>query len=101
VDLEARLANARNTERRLTDLLKERTGKLSDVLAVENEHARVRGEIERMEAERKNMSNQVSFATLNVTITEDYRAQLHVVPPSTAARSSAASARSSALARRR
>jgi len=51
--LEARLANARNTERRLTELLKERTGKLSDVLAVENEHARVRGEIERMEAEKR------------------------------------------------
>jgi len=86
VDLEARLANARNTERRLTDLLKERTGKLSDVLAVENEHARVRGEIEQMEAERKNMSNQVSFATLNATITEDYKAQLQVVPPSTSTR---------------
>jgi len=86
VDLEARLANARNTERRLTDLLKERTGKLSDVLAVENEHARVRGEIEQMEAERKTMSNQVSFATLNATITEDYRAQLQVVPPSTSTR---------------
>jgi hypothetical protein len=86
VDLEARLANARNTERRLTDLLKERTGKLSDVLAVENEHARVRGEIEQMEAERKTMSNQVSFATLNVTITEDYKAQLQVEPPSTSTR---------------
>jgi hypothetical protein len=86
VDLEARLANARNTERRLTDLLKERTGKLSDVLAVENEHARVRGEIEQMEAERKTMSNQVSFATLNATITEDYKAQLQVVPPSTSTR---------------
>jgi hypothetical protein len=86
VDLEARLANARNTERRLTDLLKERTGKLSDVLAVENEHARVRGQIEQMEAERKTMSNQVSFATLNATITEDYKAQLQVVPPSTSTR---------------
>jgi Domain of unknown function (DUF4349)/Putative zinc-finger len=86
VDLEARLANALNTERRLTDLLKERTGKLSDVLAVENEHARVRGEIEQMEAERKTMSNQVSFATLNATITEDYKAQLQVVPPSTSTR---------------
>jgi len=86
VDLEARLANARNTEHRLTELLQERTGKLSDVLAVENEHARVRGEIEQMEAERKNMSNQVSFATLNVTIAEDYKAQLQVVPPSTSTR---------------
>jgi hypothetical protein len=83
VDLQARLANARNTEQRLTDLLRQRTGKLSDVLEVEQEVDRARGEIEQMEAERKNMSNQVSFATLNVTITEDYRAQLQVVPPST------------------
>jgi hypothetical protein len=84
--LEARLANARNTERRLTELLQQRTGNLSDVLAVENEHARVRGEIERMEAEKKNMSNQVSFATLTATIAEDYKAQLQVVPPSTSTR---------------
>jgi Domain of unknown function (DUF4349)/Putative zinc-finger len=86
VDLQARLANARNTEQRLTDLLRNRTGKLSDVLEVEQEVDRVRGEIEQMEAERKNMANQVSFATLNATITEDYQAQLQVVPPSTATR---------------
>jgi Domain of unknown function (DUF4349)/Putative zinc-finger len=86
VDLQARLTNARNTEQRLTDLLRNRTGKLSDVLAVEQEVDRVRGEIEQMEAERKNMSNQVSFATLNATITEDYQAQLQVVPPSTSTR---------------
>jgi hypothetical protein len=86
VDLEARLANSRNTEQRLIDLLRERTGKLSDVLAVENELARVRGEIEQMEAERKSMLTQVDFATLNATITEDYKAQLQVVPPSTTTR---------------
>jgi hypothetical protein len=83
VDLEARLANARNTERRLTDLLQQRTGKLSDVLAVETELSRVRGQIEGMESERKNLANQVDFATLNVTVNEDYKAQLQVVPPST------------------
>ena len=86
VDLQARLANARNTEQRLTDLLRHRTGKLSDVLEVEKELDRVRGEIEQMEAERKNMSNQVSYATLNATIAEDYKAQLQVVPPSTSTR---------------
>jgi anti-sigma factor RsiW len=86
VDLQARLSNARNTEQRLTDLLRNRTGKLSDVLEVEQELDRVRGEIEQMEAERKNMSNQVSYATLNATITEDYKAQLQVVPPSTSTR---------------
>jgi hypothetical protein len=86
VDLQARLGNARNTEQRLTELLRQRTGKLSDVLEVEQEVDRVRGEIEQMEAERKTMSNQVSFATLNATISEDYKAQLQVVPPSTSTR---------------
>jgi hypothetical protein len=86
VDLQARLTNARNTEQRLTDLLRNRTGKLSDVLEVEQELDLVRGEIEQMEAERKNMANQVSYATLNATITEDYKAELQVVPPSTSTR---------------
>jgi hypothetical protein len=86
VDLQARLANARNTEKRLTDLLSQRTGKLSDVLEVEQEVDRVRGEIEQMEAESKHLTKQVTFATLNVTIAEDYKAQLEVVPPSTATR---------------
>jgi len=61
VDLNARLLNARNTEQRLTDLLRQRTGKLADVLAVETEITRVRGEIERMEAREKNLVNRVAL----------------------------------------
>ena len=83
VDLEARLSNSRNTERRLVDLLLQRTGKLADVLAVETELSRVRGEIESMESQRKSLAKQVDFATLNATVNEDYKAQLQVVPPST------------------
>jgi len=83
IDLQARLANARHTEQRLTEVLQQRTGKLSDVLAVETEIARVRGEIESMEAERKSLATQVAFATLNVTLSEDYKPQLQTVPPST------------------
>jgi hypothetical protein len=83
VDLEARLTNARHTEQRLTEMLRDRTGKLSDVLAVELQISRVRGEIEQMEAERKGLKNQVDYATLSITVSEDYRAELKVVPPST------------------
>jgi hypothetical protein len=86
VDLQARLENARNTEKRLTDLLNQRTGRLSDVLQVEQEVDRVRGEIEQMEAQRKTMANQVTFATLTLTVAEEYKAQLEAVPPSTRTR---------------
>jgi hypothetical protein len=83
VDLEARLANARHTEQRLSDLLRDRTGKLSDVLAFEKEIDRVRGEIESMEGQRKSLAKQVSYATLSATLMEDYSKKLEVVEPST------------------
>ncbi len=86
VDLVARISNARNTEQRLIQVLRERTGKVADILAVEKEIARVREEIERMEAQRKSLENQVSFATLQVRLTEEHKAQLEVTPPSTMTR---------------
>jgi hypothetical protein len=83
VDLVARAANARNTAQRLTQLLAQRTGKLSDVLAVETQLGRVQGEIERMEAERKNTESQVAYAALQLNVGENYKAQLQMAPDST------------------
>jgi hypothetical protein len=83
VDLVARVANARNTAQRLTQLLAQRTGKLSDVLAVETELGRVQGQIEQMEAERKNTESQVSYAALQLNVGEHYKAQLEAAPDST------------------
>jgi len=74
VDLDARLINARHTEERLTDLLRQRTGDLADVLAVEKELDNTRGEIERMEAEQKALATRVAYATVNVTLTEGHPA---------------------------
>lgn len=85
VDLQARLLNARNSEQRLTQIL-QRTGKLSDVLAVEEQIERVRENIERMEAEKKELTNQVAFSTLNMKVAEDYKERVHVVPDSTSTR---------------
>jgi anti-sigma factor RsiW len=85
-DLVARLTNARNTEQRLTQILAQRTGKLSDVLDVERELSRVRGEIERMEAERRTTADQVAFATVQLNASEDYQAQLRLSPDSTLTR---------------
>jgi uncharacterized small protein (DUF1192 family) len=82
VDLTARLSNARRTEQTLLDVLEKRTGRLSDVLEVEQELARVREEIERMEAELKSLQNRVSFATLQVELREEYMAELEMTPPS-------------------
>lgn len=82
IDLDSRLANARNTEQRLAGILRGSTGKISDVLAVEKEIDRVRGDIERMEAERKNLGDRVNFATLEVRINEEYKAHLAVSAPS-------------------
>jgi hypothetical protein len=70
VDLDARLASARATEKRLTELLQNRTGRLSDVLDVERELARVRLDIERLDAEKTNVGRRVSYATIDITISE-------------------------------
>jgi hypothetical protein len=86
VDLEARLSNGIHTEQRLTEILRTRTGKLQDVLKVELEIDRVRGEIEQMQAEKKELSKRVAFATLNTTVKEEYFAKLQGTPPSTRSR---------------
>jgi hypothetical protein len=80
MDLEARLSNARNAENRLTEVLRNRTGDVADVLAVEREIARVRGEIERFDAERKNVEGRVRYATVTVEIAEERKAALDLGP---------------------
>ena len=86
VDLQARLTNARNTEQRLTDLLRERTGKLPEVVDVEREISRVREGIERMQAQQKDMNNKVQFATIQVAVSEEYRAAIEPTIPSAGTR---------------
>jgi hypothetical protein len=86
VDLEARLKNARNTEKRLTDLLTRRADKLKDVLEVERELADTREEIERMGAQKRNMENQVSYAAIDLKLREEYKPALNLAPPATGTR---------------
>lgn len=78
-DLVARLKTSRETEQRFRAILRQRTGRLSDVLQVEEGIARVRGDIERMEAEQKDLEHRVNFATVELQLTEEYKAQLN--PP--------------------
>jgi len=99
VDLDARLANARATEQRLTDLLKNRTGRLSDVLSVERELARVRLDIERLDAEKTNTTRRVAYATIAIQISEERKVGLETgpLPLSTRVRVAAADGAAAAI----
>jgi hypothetical protein len=70
VDVNARMENSRRLERRLLDLLATRTGKLKDVLDVEQSLARVREEIERYEGRIRYLQAHTAMSTLSVTIHE-------------------------------
>ena len=70
VDLTARLVNARRLEARLIELLANRTGRLSDVLTVERELARVRETIERYEGRLRYLQAHVAVSSLTVQVQE-------------------------------
>jgi hypothetical protein len=73
-DVEARITNNKRTEQRLLGLLETDTAKLEDVLAVERELSRVRGEIESAEGQMRVLNDQVGLATLtlSVSVRADY-----------------------------
>ncbi len=68
VDITARVANDRRLEQRLVALLENRTGKLQDVLNVERELARVRGEIDSYEARIRYFDARAATSTVVVTV---------------------------------
>ncbi len=70
VDVQARITTGRRLESRLVELLATRTGKLEEVLQVERELARVRGEIERYEGRARFLSARVATSTIAVTVSE-------------------------------
>jgi hypothetical protein len=69
-DLEMRLRNGRALETRLLALIDRPNNKLSDLLEVERELARVRGEIDQMEGRRRFWDNRVAFSALSVAVHE-------------------------------
>jgi len=68
VDLEARIANLEASETSYRALL-ERAQKVEDILAVQSRLDQVRGEIEQLKAQHKDISGQADLATLTVTLT--------------------------------
>ena len=80
VDLEARLANSRNTERRMNELLRTRTGKLSEVLEAEREVTRIREEIERLDAQRKSLDDRVVYSVITLQLDEIQKSSMDLGP---------------------
>ncbi len=69
-DLQARISNKQVEEKRLLMHLQRSTAKLSDILRVEQELSRVRGEIEQMQGRLRLLANLTSLTTVSVTIRE-------------------------------
>ncbi|MEM1032711.1 MAG: DUF4349 domain-containing protein [Myxococcota bacterium] len=90
VDTAARRKNARHLEARLQELVASQTSGVKDLLEVERELARVRGEIERYDAQIRSWDERVAMSTVTLelttrrvyvaaaapTFTEDARSQL-------------------------
>jgi hypothetical protein len=69
-DLEARLKNKQVEEKRLLEHLQKSTGKLEDILAVEKELTRVRGEIELAQGRLQKLSKLSEMTTITVSMQE-------------------------------
>jgi Domain of unknown function (DUF4349) len=66
VDLDARIRNLKASETALVGYISKAT-KVSDVLDIESRLSDVRGQIEQLTAQKANLDDQVSYATLAVT----------------------------------
>lgn len=65
-NLEARLRAAEKQEGRLLEILGDRTAALDDVLAVEQELARIREKIETLESSHKQMKQRIHYTTVHI-----------------------------------
>ena len=65
VDLSARIANLQATERAFQDVMTKATT-ISDILTVQAELTKVRGDIEQAMAEKQHLTGQAAFSTLTV-----------------------------------
>jgi hypothetical protein len=73
-NVEIRLRNAQQLEERLLKLLEKAGNKVSDLVEVEREVARVRGEIDQLEGRRRLWDSQVACSTLIIEVREPRRA---------------------------
>jgi Domain of unknown function (DUF4349) len=67
-DIQARLQNAKRLEARLLDMVQKNTGKLADLVLLEEKIGEVRENIEQMEGRIRNMDRLISLATLSLNV---------------------------------
>lgn len=70
-ELEARLVNAQNEEKRILQMLQNRNDKSSDSASLEHQIALLRSEIERMQSERYSSDNRVTLANISLSLREE------------------------------
>ncbi len=71
-EIEARLVNAQNEERRLVQLLQNRSEKTIDPSTVERQVSMLRGEIDRIQAELYSFGSRVSFCNVLFALREEH-----------------------------
>jgi hypothetical protein len=76
IDLEARINNQRELEKRFNSLLA-KAKDVEEMLQVEREIARIRTDIERMEGRLNMLKSQVRYSTLDISL----RQEIEVTPP--------------------
>ena len=76
-DLKARIDNKKTLEQRFIVLIQQANGRFEEVIRLENELARVRGEIERMEGGLRRLADLSALSTVAVTLREEQ----NYVPP--------------------
>jgi Domain of unknown function (DUF4349) len=70
-ELEARLVNAQNEEKRILQMLQDRNDKTKDSASLEHQVALLRGEIERMQSEPYSSDNRLTLANISLSLREE------------------------------
>lgn len=70
-DLNTRLATKRSIEQKYIELLKEKTGKLAEIMKVEAKIDEIRENIELMEASHKRLKQRVAYSSLQINIYQE------------------------------